>query len=82
MDVSQWSFSRYNCSEIESDFGTLKPEMIIFVDGWNEANTELAQALNEECHRINSEKLRFVISLTSIAASRLLHLTSAEMSAL
>jgi hypothetical protein len=50
----------------------MKKDLIIVVDGWNEAEIDIARALNDELKRIASENIRFVLSLTNIAGRRLL----------
>lgn len=46
--------------------------LTIIVDGWNEADSRLAHTISEECRRIHSSSIRFIISLTNITARRLL----------
>jgi len=46
--------------------------MTIFIDGWNEANIQLARTIDAECSRISCEHIQIVVSLTHTAASRLL----------
>lgn len=44
----------------------------IFIDGWNEANTELARIIDQESERLASDHIQIIITLTHVAASRLL----------
>jgi hypothetical protein len=46
--------------------------LIIFVDGWNEATCEAALAIDTECARLASNNITVVVSMTDVAASRLL----------
>jgi hypothetical protein len=46
--------------------------LIIFVDGWNEAATDTARSIDAAAERIASDDITFVISLTNVAARRLL----------
>jgi hypothetical protein len=46
--------------------------LVIFIDGWNEANLSLARQIDAEGDRLLSENIQIVISLTDIAAKRLL----------
>ncbi len=46
--------------------------IIIFIDGWNEANRQLAYTVDRECERLAKENITVVTSFTNMAASRLL----------
>ena len=46
--------------------------LIIFIDGWNEASQALAQAIDHSSARLSCDEIQIVISLTNIAARRLL----------
>jgi hypothetical protein len=46
--------------------------LIIFIDGWNEADQALARAIDYECERLSCEDVSLVISMTNVAAFRLL----------
>lgn len=46
--------------------------LTIVIDGLNEVDVVLAQSLSEECRRIHTERVKFIVSLTNIAAKRLL----------
>ncbi|ARV60997.1 hypothetical protein BZZ01_22360 [Nostocales cyanobacterium HT-58-2] len=46
--------------------------LIIFIDGWNEASQALAQAIDNSSARLSCDEIQIVISLTNIAARRLL----------
>jgi Type I restriction enzyme R protein N terminus (HSDR_N) len=46
--------------------------LILFIDGWNEANIKLAQDIDYDCERLKCDEIQIVISLTNVAASRLL----------
>lgn len=50
----------------------LNQSLIIVVDGWNEVGIKLAQMFSEECRRIHTQRIKFLISLTNVAAKRLL----------
>lgn len=47
-------------------------KLILFIDGWNEANIKLAQDIDYDCERLKCDEIQIVISLTNVAASRLL----------
>jgi|GEM_PF-3468625 len=49
-----------------------KTSLVLFVDGWNEADVQLAHAIDLECERLASGEIQIVISFTHSAASRLL----------
>lgn len=44
----------------------------IFIDGWNEADLALARAIDRESERLSGYNIACVISMTDVAASRLL----------
>ena len=46
--------------------------LVIFVDGWNEATSEIARAIDRDGERASSSDVQLVVSLTNTAASRLL----------
>jgi len=46
--------------------------LVIFVDGWNEAAVEAAHSIDAAAARIASDQVTFVISMTNVAARRLL----------
>jgi hypothetical protein len=46
--------------------------LTIFIDGWNEANVQLARTIDNECSRLSCDYIQIVVSLTSTAATRLL----------
>lgn len=46
--------------------------VVIFVDGWNEAAVEAARSIDAAAARIASDQVTFVISMTNVAARRLL----------
>lgn len=46
--------------------------LTIVIDGLNEVDVAFAHSLSEECRRIHTDRIRFLISLTNIAAERLL----------
>ena len=50
---------------------TKKP-ILICIDAWNEADLQLAKALDRECALIATEQVQVLITLTTIAAERLL----------
>lgn len=47
-------------------------KLIIFVDGWNEVNLALARTIDQQSEKLAHYQIACVISMTSIAASRLL----------
>lgn len=46
--------------------------LIIFIDGWNETNIKLARTIDQECERLACDHIQIIITLTHVAASRLL----------
>ena len=50
----------------------LNQVLTIVIDGWNEVDIQLAQSLSEECRRLHTNRINFMISLTNVAATRLL----------
>lgn len=46
--------------------------LVVFVDGWNEASAEIVRALDIEGEQLSSAGIQIVVSLTSVAADRLL----------
>lgn len=50
----------------------LNKKLTIVLDGWNEANIQLARTIDRECERLSCAQIQVVISLTSTAATRLL----------
>jgi hypothetical protein len=46
--------------------------LVIFVDGWNEAAVDAARSIDAAAERIASADVTFVISMTNVAARRLL----------
>lgn len=58
--------------KISSILRKLGKNLTIVLDGWNEANLQLARTIDTECERISSAQIQIVISLTSTAATRLL----------
>lgn len=49
-----------------------KQTIVIFIDGWNEASQRIASTLDAECSRLTLDNLKVVLSLTTVAAPRLL----------
>lgn len=49
-----------------------KKKMIIFIDGWNETDLRTARLIDIESERLAQYNLQIVISLTNVAAKRLL----------
>lgn len=49
-----------------------KQRLVVFIDGWNEANVELARQIDRESARLDCEEIQIVITLTNVAAMRLL----------
>jgi len=47
-------------------------KLTLFIDGWNEANVKLANDIDSDCERLKCDEIQIVISLTNVAASRLL----------
>ncbi|WP_306602393.1 type I restriction enzyme HsdR N-terminal domain-containing protein [Azonexus sp.] len=58
--------------KISSVLRQLNKNLTIVLDGWNEANLQLARTIDSECERISCAQIQIVISLTSTAATRLL----------
>lgn len=58
--------------KITSILRQLNKNLTIVLDGWNEANLQLARTIDSECERISCAQIQIVISLTSTAATRLL----------
>lgn len=46
--------------------------LVIFIDGWNETNIKLARIIDHESERLSCDEIQIVITLTHVAASRLL----------
>jgi hypothetical protein len=47
-------------------------KLVVFIDGWNEAGAEIARALDAEADQLLSANIQIVVSLTNVAADRLL----------
>lgn len=47
-------------------------KIVIFIDGWNEANLNLARIIDHESERLSCAEIQIVITLTHVAAGRLL----------
>lgn len=47
-------------------------KLLIVIDGWNETNIELARTIDRESERLSSDEIQIIITLTNVAASRLL----------
>lgn len=47
-------------------------KLTIFIDGLNETSVQLARAIDADCSRISSDRIRIVISLTHSSATRIL----------
>jgi hypothetical protein len=46
--------------------------LLIFIDGWNEANVKLAKTIDQESERLACDEIQIIITLTHVAAGRLL----------
>lgn len=46
--------------------------LVIFIDGWNEANRELAKTIDRESERLSSNAIQIVVSFTNLSSRRLL----------
>lgn len=46
--------------------------LVVFIDGWNETDIKLAQIIDQESERLSCDEIQIVISMTNIAAGRLL----------
>jgi hypothetical protein len=46
--------------------------LVLFIDGWNEANLKLAREIDYDCERLSCDEIQIVISLTNVTARRLL----------
>jgi len=76
-DDFQWSFGGEQslpaiAQKLNAVLARTHQQLLIVVDGWNEAESEIACALNDECRRLATCDVRFVLSMTNIAARRLL----------
>jgi hypothetical protein len=49
-----------------------KQILVIAIDAWNEADVKLARLIDSECGRLFSDRIKIVITMTSLAAERLL----------
>lgn len=47
-------------------------KLVIFIDGWNEAALDVARAIDRDCGRLCSAQIQVVVSMTQLAATRLL----------
>lgn len=50
----------------------INKKLVIFIDGWNEASQQLARAIDYGSERISCDEIQIVLSMTNVAASRLL----------
>lgn len=50
----------------------IKKQLFIFIDGWNESELELARKIDQDSRKLSSNNVRIIISMTHVAASRLL----------
>ena len=77
IDDFQWSFnSNFSIVQIAQRLNTIleksNQHLVIVIDGWNEMfDTPLR--LNEECRRLNSGRIKIVISSTSASLERILY---------
>ena len=46
--------------------------LILFIDGWNEADVDVARRIDQECERLACHEIRIVVSFTNMSAQRLL----------
>ncbi len=75
----EWSFSGTShayghlARRINSVLQRTGKRLTIFIDGWNEANIELARAIDADCSRLTGSHIQIVISMTNTSASRLLN---------
>jgi hypothetical protein len=74
----EWSFSGVSDTfshltrKINSVLQRANSKLIIFIDGWNETNIQLARTIDSDCSRLSSDHIQIVISLTHSSATRLL----------
>ncbi|WP_224244710.1 type I restriction enzyme HsdR N-terminal domain-containing protein [Hyalangium gracile] len=47
-------------------------QLAVFIDGWNEATIDAARSIDQDVERIVSSQISFIISMTTVAARRLL----------
>ncbi|WP_430933255.1 type I restriction enzyme HsdR N-terminal domain-containing protein [Saccharicrinis sp. 156] len=47
-------------------------KLLLFIDGWNELNQDIALQLNEECCRLENRNIKIILSCTSFSVRRLL----------
>lgn len=77
-DDFEWGIGNTNCSsayvhrKLKNVLSRSEKNLTIFIDGWNETNLELARVIDLESERIACEEIQLVISLTHVAANRLL----------
>ncbi|MCQ9637914.1 type I restriction enzyme HsdR N-terminal domain-containing protein [Chryseobacterium sp. WG14] len=77
VDDFQWSFnSNFSIIQIAQRLNSIlerrNQHLVIVIDGWNEMfDTPLR--LNEECMRLNSKRIKIVISSTSASLERMLY---------
>lgn len=74
----EWSFSGVSDTfshltrKINNVLQRANRKLIIFIDGWNETNIQLARTIDSDCSRLSSDHIHIVISLTHSSATRLL----------
>ncbi len=47
-------------------------KLLLFIDGWNELDENIALQLNEECSRLENRNIKIILSCTSFSVRRLL----------
>jgi hypothetical protein len=67
----QGGSSRVMLERVRQILNATDRRLVVFVDGWNESAGEAAAAVNE-CERLAGDRVTVVVSLTSVAARRLL----------
>lgn len=77
-DDFEWEFSgapdAYSqlARKLQSVLQRARKKLTIFIDGLNETTVQLARAIDADCSRLSSDRIRIVISLTHSSATRLL----------
>lgn len=59
-------------SKLSTILNRTSSRLFIFIDGWNEANIELARTIDKECARLGNYNITIILSLTSLSAKRIL----------
>lgn len=77
-DDFEWEFAGGvdTCSQLARKLNKVlqraQKKLTIFIDGLNETSVQLARAIDADCSRLSSDRIRIVISLTHSSATRML----------